>query len=78
MKTVSKQVFGGRKFLMMAVLDMSGDREAEVELKKVELEELEVRLDELVEPFWLEVARGGSTEKVARMRATRSWCESCW
>ena len=31
MKTVSKQVLGGRKFLMMAVADMSGEREDMVE-----------------------------------------------
>jgi len=79
MNTVSKQVLGGKKFLMIAVvdisdvnrgvvdvLDTSGEREEEPLLEKnVELDEFEVMLDELVlEPFILEVARGGSTEKV--------------
>ena len=79
MKTVSKQVFGGKKFLMIAVvdisvvsrgvvdvLDISGERDEEPLLEKnVELDELEVTLDEFVlEPFMLEVASGGRTEKV--------------
>jgi len=79
MKTVSKQVFGGKKFLMIAVvdisvvsrgvvdvLDISGERDEEPLLEKnVELDELEVMLDEFVlEPFMLEVASGGRTEKV--------------
>ena len=80
MKTVSKQVFGGKKFLMIAVvdisdvsrgvvpdvLDTSGEREEEPLLEKnVELDEFEVMLDEFVlEPFMLEVASGGRTEKV--------------
>ena len=79
MKTVSKQVFGGKKFLMIAVVDISvvsrgvvdvldilGERDEEPLLEKnVELDELEVMLDEFVlEPFMLEVASGGRTEKV--------------
>ena len=79
MKTVSKQVFGGKKFLMIAVvdisvvsrgvvdvLDISGERDEEpLWEKNVELDELEVMLDEFVlEPFMLEVASGGRTEKV--------------
>ena len=79
MKTVSKQVLGGRKFRIMAVVDISevnlgvievlvasGERDEDPLLEKnVELEELEVMLEELVvEPFILEVASGGSTEKV--------------
>ena len=79
MKTVSKQVFGGKKFLMIAVvdisvvsrgvvdvLDISGERDEEPLLEKnVELDELEVMLDEFVlEPSMLEVASGGRTEKV--------------
>ena len=82
MKTVSKQVLGGRKFRIMAVVDISevnlgvikvnvasGERDEDPLLEKnVELEELEVMLDELVvEPFILEVASGGSTEKVWRI-----------
>lgn len=79
MNTVSKQVFGGKKFLMIAVvdisdvslgvvdvLDMSGEREEEPLLEKnVELDEFEVMFEEFVlEPFILEVASGGRTEKV--------------
>ena len=79
MNTVSKQVFGGRKFLIIAVvdisevsrgvvdvLDMSGERDEEPLLEKnVEFDEFEVMLDELVlELFMLEVASGGRTEKV--------------
>lgn len=79
MNTVSKQVFGGKKFLMIAVvdisdvsrgvpdvLDTSGEIEEEPLLEKnVELDEFEVMLDEFVlEPFILEVASGGRTEKV--------------
>ena len=45
---------------------LSGEREEEPLLEKnVELDEFEVMLDELVlEPFILEVASGGRTEKV--------------
>lgn len=79
MNTVSKQVFGGKKFLMIAVvdisdvsrgvpdvLDTSGEREEEPLFEKnVEFDEFEVMLDEFVlEPFILEVASGGRTEKV--------------
>lgn len=79
MNTVSKQVFGGKKFLMIAVvdisdvsrgvpdvLDTSGEREDEPLFEKnVEFEELDVMLDEFVlEPFILEVASGGRTENV--------------
>ena len=79
MNTVSKQVFGGKKFLMIAVvdisdvsrgvpdvLDTSGESEDEPLFEKnVEFEELDVMLDEFVlEPFILEVASGGRTENV--------------
>ena len=51
---------------VIEVLVASGERDEDPLLEKnVELEELEVMLDELVvEPFILEVASGGSTEKV--------------
>ena len=51
---------------VIEVLVASGERDEDPLLEKnVELEELEVKLEELVvEPFILEVASGGSTEKV--------------
>ena len=51
---------------VIEVLVASGERDEDPLLEKnVELEELEVMLEELVvEPFILEVASGGSTEKV--------------
>ena len=65
-KTVSKHEFGGRKVLMMAVVDMSGDSELEL---GVELELLLLPVPALT----LLVARGGRQEKVALILAVLSW-----
>lgn len=62
MKAVSKQVLGGRKFFMMAVVDISGDREGGDTVSKVEWP-LERQLVLLHVVWRLLVARGGRTWK---------------
>ena len=65
--TVSKQELGGRKVFMMAVVDMSGDKE---ELFGVRLELLVLLL-----VLTLLVASGGRQEKVALILAVLSWLD---
>lgn len=68
-KAVSKQVLGGKNCFMIAVVDMSGDSEADV-VSNVECP-LVVEF-ELLLVWTLLVARGGKTWKVCRILATLS------
>jgi len=61
-KAVSKQVLGGKNCFMIAVVDMSGDSEAEV-VSNVECPLVVVEFELLLD-WTLLVARGGKTWKV--------------
>ena len=73
-KAVSKLVLGGRNCFMMAVVDMSGEREQGEIVSKVECP-LRVELVLLLVCKLL-VARGGRTWNVCRIFATLSVWES--
>merc|ERR1719309_1142469 len=73
-KTVSKQELGGRKVLIIAVVDMSELREVELLLENVVCPELYVEPEfELRSVLTLLVAKGGRHEKVALIFAVLSW-----
>lgn len=77
MKTVSKHEFGGRKVLMIAVVDMSGVRDVDVfVLDRVVCPDWKVEPElELLLFLTLLVARGGRQEKVALILAVLSWLD---